>query len=105
MLLMLFAVPNCIQCAPSDHQPGFVRSESEGRVPGEYLVTLEADVNPDEVIQSALKKWNPRILARVSAGVYHILIKGDPGPEVITDAAKKEPRIKAIQPNYIYTIQ
>ena len=71
------------------------------RVPGEYLVTLDAgtDVN---VISQAYGSLGIKSIKKLGNDVFQINFGDDPGPEKMEALRNQDSRIKAVQPNFIY---
>ena len=71
------------------------------RVPGQYLVTLDAGANPS-AITDVYGRFGIKRVQDLGRGVYLVTLSDDPGPKSMDETRKGDARIKAIQPNYVY---
>lgn len=78
--------------------------QGQGRVMGEYLITLEAGAPPD-LIHSLYGRYGIKSLRKLDNNVYQLNLEQDPGPEMIDSVSKNVKAIKATQPNFTYSIK
>ena len=71
------------------------------RATGQYLVTL-ASGSDSGVVRELLGKFHVRDVKELGNSVFLVDIVDDPGPAAIEDALRKDARVKAVQPNYLY---
>jgi hypothetical protein len=98
-LVMAVALSACGHVPSSTSQA----SESAGasRVPGEYVVTLEAGEKESAINERYGRLGIKRMLA-LGGGVFLLNITNDPGPREMETLSKQDKRIKTVQPNLIY---
>lgn len=89
---------------PPSLAPRVLPGAGQARVPGEYLVTLAhgADV---AAISAVYGRLGVRQIKPVTADVYLLTLRDDPGPDAMESLRKRDARIKAIQPNFVYRMQ
>ena len=73
----------------------------ENRLPGQYIITLKEGGN-SETLTSVFQQYGIKAIQNVSRNRYLIILKQDPGPEIITKQAATSSEIEAVQPNYTY---
>ena len=71
------------------------------RVTGEYLVTLAAGAN-DKVISNSYERFGIKSIKDLGASTFQLNLSEDPGPEKMEELRRQDPRIKSVQPNFIY---
>ena len=71
------------------------------RVPGEYLVTLAAEVDPS-AITDVYGRFGIKRVQDLGRGLHLLTVSEDPGPAVMDETRRGDARIKAVQPNYVY---
>ena len=71
------------------------------RVPGEYLVTLAPGTDPRAIL-GALAEAGVTSIRSVGADLYVVTVRDDPGPERMKVLRANDPRIRAVQPNFLY---
>jgi hypothetical protein len=71
------------------------------RVPGEYLLTLDAGTNV-KVISQAYGSLGIQSIKKLGNDLFQINLGEDPGPEKMEELRHQDSRIKAVQPNFIY---
>jgi hypothetical protein len=103
LLLVLSAALSAFSHAVSSKSQALAATESEGaeRVPGEYVVTLEAGEKEGAITERYGRLGIKRVLA-LGGGVYLLNITIDPGPREMETLIKPDKRIKTVQPNLIY---
>jgi hypothetical protein len=70
-------------------------------VPGEYIVTLAPQAT-SAAIDEVFGSFGIRRTDRVADGVYLISLERDPGIAAMKELQGKDPRLAAVQPNFIY---
>lgn len=55
-----------------------------------------------KVIENAYRSFGIKAIKGVGTGVFQLTLSEDPGPEKMEELSRQDPRIKAIQPNFIY---
>ena len=80
--------------------PAAIGSE-QTRVTGEYLVTLAPGIDV-KAIEDAYGRFGISAVKGVGPGIFQLTLTEDPGPEKMEELRRQDPRIKAIQPNFIY---
>jgi hypothetical protein len=81
--------------------PGSPASGASSRVPGEYLVTLASGADP-KAIEAAFAAAGVTSIRPVGVGLYLVTVRDDPGPERMESLRANDPRIRAVQPNFVY---
>ncbi len=71
------------------------------RVPGEYLLTLDADTDV-KVITDVYGSLDIKSIKKLGNEIFQIDLGADPGPEKMEELRHQDSRIKAVQPNFIY---
>ncbi len=71
------------------------------RVPAEYLVTLAAGADP-AAIAAAYGRFGVKGTRDLGRGVFLVTLAEDPGPGAMEEARRGDPRIQAVQPNFVY---
>lgn len=71
------------------------------RVAGEYLVTLAPGTDV-KAIEDAYGRFGIKAIKGVGNGIFQLTLSEDPGPEKMEELRSQDPRIRAIQPNFIY---
>jgi hypothetical protein len=92
--------------APSDASgPTAQRAPAPSTVPREYLVTLAPDVDP-ALIREKFGSYGIDRLEQVGRRpVFLVAFARDPGLEALEKVRAGEPRIVAVQPNFVYRTQ
>ncbi len=75
--------------------------QEQARVTGEYLVTLDAGASATQIAQAYGGLGIQRI-QDLGGGSYLLVVAQDPGPAQMEEIRARNPRIKAIQPNFVY---
>jgi len=75
----------------------------DDRVKGEYLVKLKQDGTKD-MIKNLYGTYGIESIKSIGERLYKIRLKSDPGPDTITNKAKRSDSIEYAEPNYIYRI-
>ncbi len=75
--------------------------QAQTRVTGEYLVTLDAGAGATQIAQ-AYGGLGIQRLEDLGGGRYLLVVAQDPGPAQMEEIRARNPRIKAIQPNFVY---
>jgi hypothetical protein len=78
------------------------RNETQNRVKGEYLVTLVSGES-EKVITEKYAHFGINSIHALGNGTYLLNIKNDIGPEGIGAVIEHDNRIKAVQPNFVYS--
>jgi hypothetical protein len=75
-------------------------------VHGQYIVSMiDGDLNSEAEIRRVLGEFEIVMIRKMdNSGLFLINLKNDPGQDIITKKALSSPRIKAIQPNFRYSI-
>ncbi len=71
------------------------------RAAGGYLVTLVSGADA-RVISDVYGRFGIKGVNAMGSGMFHLILSEDPGPAKMEEIGKQDPRIKAVQPNYIY---
>jgi hypothetical protein len=79
-------------------------SPQQTRVPGEYLVTLAAPADV-KAIADLYGRFRITRLQQLAPGVFLVSVSDDPGPAAMEKLGKEDPRIRAVEPNYLYRTQ
>lgn len=84
--------------------PRLLPGAGQARVPGQYLVTLAQGAEV-AAISAVYGQLGVKQIQPVVADVYLLTLRDDPGPETMETLGKRDARIKAVQPNFVYRIQ
>jgi hypothetical protein len=76
-------------------------SSRQNRVPGEYLVTLAAEVDV-KAITDLYGRFGIKGTQGLGGSVFLVRLTDDPGPAKMEELRRQNAKIKAIQPNYVY---
>ncbi len=90
--------------APATRPPAgavLIPGAQQSRAPGEYLVTLAPGADA-KAIQDTYGHLGITGTKDVMSGVILLTIRDDPGPDKMEALRKRDARIKAIQPNFVY---
>lgn len=112
LVLLTLAVASTAACSHppanspvvSSATPAPVRLTSgseQQRAVGEYLVTLVEGADA-KVISDVYGRFGVKGVNAMGSGIFHLILGEDPGPAQMEEIRKKDARIKAVQPNYIY---
>jgi hypothetical protein len=74
---------------------------ASARVPGEYLVTMAAG-SGEAALREAFGRFGITGLESLGGGLFRVTLSGDPGPAGLEEAGRKDARIRAVQPNFVY---
>ncbi len=99
MLVAAMALAACGHVPSSTQQAA--ESTDAPRVPGEYVVTLEAGEKESAITERYGRLGIKRMLP-LGGGVFLLNISNDPGPREMENQIKPDKRIKSVQPNFIY---
>ena len=101
MLAALVGVPACGRVSPPPI-PATMRAPADrSRVAGQYLVTLAPGTGP-KVLSGLYGRFGIRRIEALGAGRFLMVLGQDPGPPKIEALRAHDPRIRSIQPNFIY---
>ena len=101
MLAALVGVPACGRVSPPPI-PAMMRAPADrSRVAGQYLVTLAPGTGP-KVLCGLYGRFGIRRIEALGAGRFLMVLGQDPGPPKIEALRAHDPRIRSIQPNFIY---
>jgi len=70
-------------------------------MPGEYLVTLEERAGV-EAIADTYGRFGIKGIKSLGRGIFLVTLDEDPGPEKVEELGRRDTRIKAVQPNFVY---
>lgn len=71
------------------------------RVAGQYLVTVAPGAG-DAPVREAFARFGVQRVERVSTDLFLVVVSPDPGPERMDEARRRDGRLRAVQPNYVY---
>lgn len=93
-----------LPAAPPAAAPVPLLGAGQTRIPGEYLVTLAqgADV---AAISEVYGRLGIKQIKPLTADVYLLTVRDDPGPDTMAMLRKRDARLKAVQPNFVYRMQ
>lgn len=96
--------------AGCEHPPGKPQSAVEKpatrptTVPGEYLVTVIAPADA-RVVTDTYGRFGIKRVQDLGGNVFLVTLAEDPGLARLEDLRRQEPRIQAVQPNFVYKTQ
>jgi hypothetical protein len=79
-------------------------SSQQTRVPGEYLITLAAHADV-KAIADVYGRFGIKGIKNLGSNVFLVILTEDPGPAAMGNLGGENPRIKAVEPNFVYRIQ
>ncbi len=91
-------------CARPPSAPGPAPKDVSFRqagMPGEYLVTLEGQAGV-EAIADIYGRFGIKGIKGLGGYIFLVTLDEDPGPEKMEELGRRDPRIKAVQPNFVY---
>ena len=97
-------VPGGAGCAgspPAPVPPSSPIPSAQSTVPGEYIVTLApgADV---AAVRQVYGRFGLRKVQELGGGVFLLRLEQDPGLARMIELQAQDPRIRAVQPNFVY---
>jgi hypothetical protein len=95
------AVSSCGNSHGNPQAPGTPPESGKTRVPGEYLVTLAA-AGESNAIANTYGQFGIKAVKDLGNNVFLVSLRDDPGPATMESLGAGNPRIKAVQPNYVY---
>ena len=78
-------------------------SSRQTRVPGEYLVTLDARADV-KAITDLYGRFGIKSIQDLGRNIFLVTLTEDPGPAKMEDLLGQNEHIKAVQPNFVYRI-
>jgi hypothetical protein len=104
LLALSVLVPGGTGCAGSPPAPApssGAPPSAENSVPGEYIVTLApgADV---AVLRQVYGRFGLRKAQELGGGLFLVGLGEDPGLARMKELQMQDPRIRAVQPNFVY---
>lgn len=91
-------------CGHSPGNPGLTQkdfSSRQTRVPGEYLVTLDEQANV-KAISDLYGRFGIKGIQDLGGNIFLVTLSEDPGPDNMEELRRRDARIKAVQPNFVY---
>jgi hypothetical protein len=104
LVLAAVLVPGGAGCAGSPPSPAEGPKEisaSRSTVPGEYLVTLGPGADAGAV-KEVYGSFGVKQLQDLGNGVVLVALEKDPGLARMKELQALDPRLKAVQPNFVY---
>ncbi|MCP4410773.1 MAG: hypothetical protein GY807_24135 [Gammaproteobacteria bacterium] len=101
VVLVVMSVTSCAETAQTESNP---LSESDNRVPGEYILVLEQG-DADEIVRRLYSDYTVQSIKDLGRRRFLIKLEHDPGPDIVTKKATESNDIKWAQPNYKYRYQ
>lgn len=95
------AVPAAVPVAPAAPGSGGSRAGDPARVPGEYLVTMAAG-SGEAALREACGRFGITGVQAIGNDAYRVTVSDDPGLAGLEELARKDARIRAVQPNFVY---
>jgi hypothetical protein len=56
----------------------------------------------EAALREALGRFGITGLEPLGGGLFRVTLSGDPGPAGLEEAGRKDARIRAVQPNFVY---
>ncbi|MHA2092209.1 MAG: hypothetical protein ACW98K_15255 [Candidatus Kariarchaeaceae archaeon] len=101
IVLLFLVVLSCASNNRKSHDKPDAAEFAEGRIPGEYLVTVKEGIG-EEYIDTVFAASKVVAVDKITTNLYLIKIEDDPGPSKIYEDYLKDENIDKIQPNYKY---
>ncbi|MGV8935097.1 MAG: hypothetical protein ACOH1I_10760 [Gallionellaceae bacterium] len=86
---------------PTNLAAGTASWSEQTRVPGAYLLTLDAGTDI-KVITNVYGSLDIKSIKKLGNEIFQVDLGADPGPEKMEELRNQDSRIKAVQPNFIY---
>jgi len=100
-VLLFFVIISCASNNKKNNNEPDVSEFEEGRIPGEYLVTVKEGVR-EKYINTLFASNKVVAVKKIHDNLYLVKIEDDPGPSKIYEDYLKDENIEKIQPNYKY---
>lgn len=91
-------------CCHSPGNPGPTPkdvSSRQTRVPGEYLVTIDARADI-KAITDLYGRFGIKGIQELGRNIFLVTVTEDPGPAKMEELRERNERIQAVQPNFVY---
>jgi hypothetical protein len=100
------AAAGCVRDEVPVHPRAAAAAErsQQSRVPGEYIVTLAASGDV-KAVSDLYGRFGIKEIRKLGPDVFLLILTDDPGPATMDSLRANSPRIKAIEPNYVYGTQ
>jgi hypothetical protein len=104
LCLAAVLIPGGAGCAGSPPSPAegpASPSPTRSAVPGEYLVTIAPGAGAG-VVEQVYGRFGIKKTQDLGNGVVLVSLKEDPGLARMTELQAQDPRLTAVQPNFVY---
>jgi hypothetical protein len=97
--------PGCASTQPgADGSPPVAGAPApRSVVPGEYVVTFAVPATA-ELARQVFGRFGPTKVQEMGNGMFLVALGKDPGLAALQELQRQDDRIRAVQPNFVYTI-
>jgi len=95
------ATPGPDPAAPAAATPAVPAPPGQDRVPGQYLVQLAPGADR-AVLPEVYGRWGLQRVQDLGRDLFLLTLSEDPGPQRMSQAQQADPRIRSVQPNFVY---
>jgi len=107
MALVVGTVAVAVGCAHPESSSAVATQDnlkSQTAVPGQYLITLAPDADA-QAIADVYGRFGIKSTQNLGRGTFLVTLTDDPGLSAMEGLRKGDPRLAAVQPNFVYGIQ